>query len=226
MKNYEFILLDADGTLFDYDKAESYGLEKMLGTFNIEYSARLLDIYREKNSAIWKEFENKQIDAETLKSERFRRFFSEIGADADSLKAGKVYLDFLREAHFLLDGAVEAIAYLKSKYKICIITNGLTYVQEKRIGTSPVIKYADSLVISESVGIPKPYAGIFDYAFKSVGHENRNTAMIIGDSLSSDIKGGNNYGIDTCWIAPDDAEPDIAKPDFRINHINQIRTLL
>lgn len=226
MKQYELVLLDADGTLFDYEKAEAFALKNMLEYFNVLYSENMLRMYKQKNDAIWKEFENKKIDAESLKSERFRRFFETAHIDADHREAGKKYLDFLRQADFQFDQSLEAMKYLKSRYKIVIITNGLTYVQEKRIGESDLMKFADSLIISESIGIPKPYKGIFDSAFASVSHSDRDSSIIIGDSFSSDIMGGINYGIDTCWISAGRNYNYDIKPDYIIEHIGLVRNIL
>ncbi len=226
MKRYELVLLDADGTLYDYDKAESFALQNMLEHFNVAYSEEFLKMYKEKNDAIWKEFEKKQIDAESLKSERFRRFFETAQIEADHEEAGKKYLYFLRQADFQFEQSLEAMKYLKKKYKIVIITNGLTYVQEKRIGESNLMKFADALIISESIGIPKPYKGIFDSAFESVSHSDRTTAIIIGDSFSSDIMGGINYGIDTCWISAGRDYNYEKKPDYIIEHIGLVNNIL
>ncbi len=197
--NYELLIFDADGTLFDFEKAEEYAFFKTAENAGRNFSNEEYGIYGRLNKAIWKEMELGQIDQETLKAERFTRFFAKLGIDEDEVGFSNEYLYNLSTAGFLFDGAVELLDQLKGRYRMVLLTNGLTSVQETRLGKSPVRPYFEELVISENVGISKPDPRIFEYTFDKIGYEKKDKALMIGDSLTSDIKGGLNFGVDTCW---------------------------
>lgn len=197
--NYELLIFDADGTLFDFEKAEEYAFFKTAENAGRNFSNEEYGVYGRLNKAIWKEMELGEIDQETLKAERFRRFFAKLGIDEDVVGFSKEYLYNLSTAGFLFDGAVELLDQLKGRYRMVLLTNGLTSVQETRLGKSPVRPYFEELVISENVGISKPDPRIFEHTLAKIGYEKKEKALMIGDSLTSDIKGGLNFGVDTCW---------------------------
>jgi putative hydrolase of the HAD superfamily len=197
--NYELLIFDADGTLFDFAKAEKYAFFKSAENAGRNFSNEEYGIYCRLNKGIWKEMELGEIDQETLKAERFRRFFAEVGIDEDAVGFSKKYLYNLSTAGFLFEGAEELLKQLKGRYRMVLLTNGLTSVQETRLGKSPVRSYFEELVISESVGISKPDPRIFEHTFDKIGYEKKDKTLMIGDSLTSDIKGGLNFGVDTCW---------------------------
>ncbi|MBK5252505.1 MAG: YjjG family noncanonical pyrimidine nucleotidase [Peptostreptococcaceae bacterium] len=196
---YELLIFDADGTLFDFAKAEEYAFFKTAENAGRNFSNDEYGIYTSVNKGIWKEMELGKIDQETLKAERFRRFFVELGIDEDAVGFSKEYLYNLSTAGFLYEGAEELLNRLKGRYRMVLLTNGLTSVQETRLGKSPVRPYFEELVISESVGISKPDPRIFEHTFNKIGYEKKDKTLMIGDSLTSDIKGGLNFGVDTCW---------------------------
>ncbi len=196
---YELLIFDADGTLFDFAKAEEYAFFKTAENAGRSFSNEDYAVYAGVNKNIWKEMELGEIDQETLKAERFRRFFAEIEIDEEAGAFSKEYLYNLSTAGFLFDGAEELLKQLKGRYRMVLLTNGLTSVQETRLGKSIVRPYFEELVISESVGISKPNPRIFEYTFEKIGYMKKDKALMIGDSLTSDIKGGLNFGVDTCW---------------------------
>lgn len=228
MKKYELLLFDADGTLFDYDKGEVFALKKSLEYYNVNFEeSRHLKTYRKINSGIWAEFERKLITADKLKTERFRRFFEELDLDIPDIEFGKMYLDNLAQARFLLPNSLELLENLKGKFKLGLITNGLKRVQRSRLDGSEIEKYFEYIIISEEIGVPKPEPGIFDEAFKICDHADKNTTMIIGDNLSSDIKGGVNYRIDTCWYNP--AKKELSNgiiPTYEINDLLELNKIV
>lgn len=201
MKKYELILIDADDTLFDYHKGEEMAFERSCVQFGINYKKELhLPLYQEINSKIWREFEEKKITADLLKPERFRRLFEKLNLQISAQEFSDCYLSYLGEADYLLDGAVELSKYLFENYKLVLITNGLSKVQRSRIGKSKISQYYKNLIISEEVGSPKPEPGIYDKSMEAANHLDKSTTLIIGDNLGSDIKGGIDFGIDTCWF--------------------------
>lgn len=197
---YEVLLFDADETLFDFRKAEKYAFENAILEFNIDYKEDYhLKIYSDINTAIWKEFEEGIISQEELKVERFKRFSKEINTPFNEIDFSNSYINYLANASFLYEDSLEVIKKLSKNYKMAIVTNGLKTVQSKRIKKSPIAKYFDSIIISEEAKVSKPNPKIFEIALKTLNYSDKNKVLMIGDSLSSDIKGGINFGIDTCW---------------------------
>lgn len=201
MKKYELILIDADDTLFDYGKGEETAFEKSCLSFGIDYEKEIhLELYKKINSKIWKDFEDKKITADKLKTERFERFFTELSLKISAKEFSDSYLSNLGQADFLLEGAEELSEYLFNNFKLVLVTNGLSKVQRSRIGKSVIARYYENLIISEEVGSPKPENGIFQKCMEIAGHFDKETTLIIGDNLNSDIKGGIDFGIDSCWF--------------------------
>lgn len=226
--NYEVILLDADATLFDYDRAEANALEKTFNHFNLEYrKEQHLKEYRIINKQIWIDYENGIISSKDLRIERFRRMFENYNEKVDLNLFSNSYLSHLGKGSYLIDGAEEVCKYLFEKYKIIILTNGIKDVQVSRITKSPLNKYIHNIITSEETGYKKPESGIFDYAFNLIKHTNKDTALIIGDSLSSDIQGGRSYGISTCWYnAIEEKNTTGFKPDYEIKDLRELLKLL
>lgn len=225
---YEVLLFDADETLLDFDKAEEYAVEKVMGHGKIEYDREYhLDHYREVNKEIWDEFERELITPKELKVERFKRLSKRLGIDLDHEDMSKKYLEFLGETGFLIEGAEGLLNKLKGKYKLVLITNGLSAVQNSRLKNSLLEDYFDEIIISEEVGIAKPNPKIFQYTFEKINHKNKDTALMIGDSLKSDIQGGINFGIDTCWYNPKGKDNNTSlKPTYEIKNLNKVMEIL
>ncbi len=205
MKNmkYDVILFDADQTLFDFEKSEKYALEKTIEKLGFLYvEEKHLTLYHDVNKKIWKEFEEGLITQEKLKVERFHRFKETMAWDFSPEEFAEHYMEFLSQASFIYDDALELIRSLKEHYKLAIITNGLTRVQSKRIKGSILANYFEEIIISEEIQISKPNPEIFEYTLKKLGQEDKNSVLMVGDSLTSDIRGGILFGIDTCWYNP------------------------
>jgi 2-haloacid dehalogenase len=225
---YQVILFDADGTLFDYDYAEAYGLESTFQHFKLQYiKEKHLSSYRTINNALWKDLEAGRITSSKLRIERFETLFNETNSELDYLEFSQVYLTFLSQATMMIDGAYEICQYLSQRYKLVIVTNGMREVQIPRIQHSRLKGYIEHIVISEDAGYQKPDPRFFDYASKIIGQEIKDHAIIIGDSLSSDILGGSNYGLPTCWYNPARSvnRTEIV-PNFEINHLLELKNFL
>ena len=197
---YEVLLFDADETLFDFKKSERQAFENSIREFNMDYDENYhLKIYEEINTGIWLEFEKGLITQEKLKVERFRRLSEKLNVSFDPKEFAKSYMKHLANASFLYEDSFELIKNLSQNYRLAIITNGLTDVQSKRIGQSVIAKYFETIVISEEVKASKPNPEIFEIALSNLNYSDKSKILMIGDSLSSDIKGGINFGVDTCW---------------------------
>ncbi|MBN1642626.1 MAG: YjjG family noncanonical pyrimidine nucleotidase [Anaerolineae bacterium] len=208
MTRYRWLLWDADGTLFDYDAAEEIALATTFDAYGVGYEIAYSDAYRRINSAIWRAFERGEIAAEALRTERFRRLFQALGVDLDPNSFSARYLAHLGERADLIDGAADVVRRLYGQVGMALITNGLKDVQRSRLRRSSLAPYLSAVLISEEVGSAKPDRGIFDAAFEAMGHPDKYEVLIVGDSLTSDMRGGLAYGIDTCWYNPSGAPRD------------------
>ena len=202
MTHYNWLLFDADNTLFDYDKAEATALASSFAQFDLDFTLTMGEKYRAVNAQIWHDYEQGAITQQALRTERFRRLFAAIGLEVDCDAFSQQYLVNLASAGHLLDGAEALIKQLSGSYHIAIITNGIADVQRPRLANSPIHQYVEAFIISEELGVAKPDPAIFDAAFAQMDWPEKTAVLIIGDSLSSDMQGGLNYGIDTCWYNP------------------------
>lgn len=225
---YEIIIFDADETLFDFKKSEREAFKNTMLEFGVDYEPKYhLKIYQDINTAIWKEFEEGLITQEKLKTDRFRRLSEAINMDFDANELAKSYMNHLADGSFLLEGAIALIESLKEKYKLLIVTNGLTHVQNKRIKKSIIAHHFEDIVISEEVKVSKPNPKIFEIALKNFNHVDKSKVLMVGDSLTSDIQGGINFEIDTCWYNPNKIRNmKNIKPTYEISSFDELRDLL
>lgn len=224
---YDCILFDADDTLFDYGMAESHALNHAFAHFGLptgagDYAAS----YQEINRALWKDYEQGRITSAALRVERFNRLFAAHDLALKPEEFSDAYLRFLGEGTFLIQGAAELCAELTG-CRLAIITNGIRDVQHARIKGSPLSEVFEAVIVSEETGYQKPETGIFDYAFARLGLTDKSRVLIVGDSLTSDIQGGINYGIDTCWFNPLDKPgvPGIA-PTYVIRSLDGLLEII
>jgi len=196
---YEWLLFDADGTLFDYNKAELLALKGTFKDFDVKFSDSYLQTYRQINNGLFKDFEKGLVSSLELRTKRFELLFSEYNIELGILDFSNKYLKKLSENSMLLDDALQTISKLYPDFKMLLVTNGLSDVQRPRFDNSKIKDCFEDIIISDEVGVAKPSTAFFDIAFKTMDKPDKNDVMIIGDSLSSDMAGGINYGIDTCW---------------------------
>ena len=229
---YGLLFLDADGTLFDYDAAESEALVSTLAPLLSEEDlARAPAIYRRINQGIWLELERREITQAELAVERFRRLFRELGNEAgDAGELSRRYLDELALRSRLLDGAEETVRGLAARHRLVLVTNGLARVQRPRVERSAVASCFAALVISDEVGIAKPDPAILAYACSLVGERagvrERRTMLMIGDSLKADVAAGAAFGIDTCWFNPS-RQPSGGwpQPTYEISRLEELHRI-
>jgi len=199
---YNWILFDADGTLFDYDRAEAAALRNAFRRSGLDFMPDYAEIYREINGQVWQAYEKGEISQVMLRTSRFRRLFERLSVAADPDRFSETYLQCLAERSDTIDGAEVVVRALHGNVGQVIITNGLTSVQRPRLANSAIGRFFADVVISDEVGFAKPDRRIFDAAFERMGHPQKEEVLIVGDSLTADMKGGNGYGIDTCWFNP------------------------
>ncbi|HZK48809.1 MAG TPA: YjjG family noncanonical pyrimidine nucleotidase [Thermoleophilia bacterium] len=209
---YEWLFLDADGTLFDYDSAESNALRAAFLESGLAYGDEALATYRAFNRAVWVEFENGTMSAATLRVRRFEQLFAALGLEADAAAFSPRYLEHLSRGTELLEGAERLVRTLRGRVGMALITNGLKDVQRPRLRGSALHGLFDHVIVSDEIGVAKPSAGFFDIAFDAAGAPAKEKVLVIGDSLTSDIQGGIDYGVDTCWFNPRGASADPRYP--------------
>ncbi len=225
---YEIIIFDADDTLFDFRKSERDAFKNTMVEFNIEYDENYhLKVYSDINTAIWKDFEDGLITPKELKVERFKRLSDKLNIDFDEVEFAKSYMKHLSFASFLYDNSMNLIESLYKNYRLSIITNGLTEVQDNRIRKSAIAKYFENIVISEEVQVSKPDPKIFELTLNNMKYTDKSKILMVGDSLTSDIQGGINFGIDTCWFNPDKITNKTGmKPNYEISNLMDLKDIL
>lgn len=200
---YDVLLFDADETLFDFKTSERVALKNTLFEYGLDSEDKqLLTLYSEINAEIWKAFERGEITQKALKVERFHRFIKQANLSIDADQMAKRFIYHLGEASYLFDETKPLIDALGTSFEMVIVTNGLTDVQNRRIGKSSISHCFKAIVISESIGIAKPDPAIFEHTLETIGFKDKSRVLMIGDSLGSDILGGQRFGIDTCWYNP------------------------
>ena len=213
---YDHILFDADNTLLDFDKAQIISFKSVIANFGLCFSEKIYKEYELINHNLWHRYEQGIISKEYVQATRFSDFFNNLGMSVDGKYANSIYQRELSKQSWLLPHSVEICKELFPYTTLSIVTNGVGDTQAKRISNSEIYKYISFLVISDIIGYAKPSMEFFSEAFKIIGCKDTNRILIVGDSIASDIQGGINSGIDTCWYNPTGIEPP---PNLRINYI-------
>jgi len=227
LKKYDIILFDADRTLFDFDKAEKKAIKKICNDINIIFNKKNFNNYKRINHKYWEDFEKGLIKQDIINNGRFKDFFEYLKIDEDYIYYANKYLDYLSEGTYLIKGAHKLVKRLSKNYILILLTNGLTQVQQPRFNNSKIKKYFDNIVISQKVKCKKPEKEIFDIALNKYQNIKRKRMIIIGDSLTSDIKGGINAKIDTCWYNIDRViNKKEIKPDYTIEDLKEVLVIL
>lgn len=227
MKQYEVILFDVDGTLLDFDKAEERGIEALLAHYGGPVCEENKEKYHVLNKSYWQRLETGELSRDQVLTLRFEKFFGDLGILVDGKEVDDLYRKQLDQSAFLIDGTMEILDYLKGKYPLYVVTNGVASTQYKRLHDSGLDRYFDGIFISEEAGSQKPQMEFFEYCFEKMGRRDAENMLIVGDSLTSDIRGGNVSGMDTCWYNPRGQENGAGvKADYEIVGLDELRKLI
>lgn len=197
---YTTILFDVDGTLLDFDEAERRGVSAVMEQFGIAPTPALLKRYHEINQSYWKAFERGDIPKSKIFGSRYQQFFSEMGRTVDGMEAERLYREHLDTCAKPMDGALTLCAYLKERYDLYVVTNGVSQTQYSRLKLSGLDQYFTDVFVSEDAKSQKPQKEYFDYCFARIPEKDLTKMLIVGDSLTSDIRGGKNVGIDCRFV--------------------------
>ncbi|QLB14224.1 noncanonical pyrimidine nucleotidase, YjjG family [Mannheimia granulomatis] len=216
---YQWILFDADETLFSFN---SYlGLKSMLARYHIDFSEQDYQEFQAINKPLWVAYQNNEITAQDIQTRRFAKLSEQTGVTPFQLNQ-----ELMAEMAWVskpLEGVIETLNALYGKVKMGIITNGFTELQRKRLLNTQTEHFFEILVVSEQIGAAKPDRQVFDYAFALMDEFDRTKVLMVGDTLASDILGGNNSGIDTCWLNVSKIKNEThIKPTYEIHNIKQI----
>jgi len=224
---FEILLIDLDDTILDFKKQEYVAIRKTLSDAGLEPTEAVCARYSAINDWHWKQLEKGTITRDEVLYGRFRVLFEEMGISADPVKTSRAYMENLGNGHYFLPGAKEAVRTLGQKYRVFLASNGTSVVQKRRIQSAGLERMVEGIFVSQDAGVNKPGKGFFDYCFAHIPDFDIQKVLMVGDSLSSDILGGQNAGIPTCWVAPKDKTCTLEKaPTYHIESITQLEALL
>ena len=223
----EFLFLDLDDTILDFHKAERLAINKTLRDFGLEPTEEVLGRYHVINKWHWEQLELGKMTRKDVQWKRFDALFSEFGVEADPHACAVRYMENLSIGHYFLPGAEETVELLSKKYRLFLASNGNASVQKGRMTSANLYRFFEKVFVSEEIGHNKPSKDYFDAAFAQIPGFDPEKALMVGDSLSSDIKGGINAGIRTCWVNPTGApaQSDI-HADWEIRALQELPALL
>lgn len=222
----EFLFLDLDDTILDFHKAERIAIAKTIGAFGVEPTEKVLSRYHDINKWHWEQLELGKLTRAEVLTNRFAVLFRELGVEVDATLCARTYERNLSVGHYFLPGAQEAVESLSKKYRLFLVSNGTASVQKGRMTSANLYRFFEKVFVSQEIGHNKPAKAYFDACFAHIPGFDTGKAMIVGDSLSSDILGGKNAGIATCWVNPDHKENGGLCPDYEIESLSQLERLL
>ena len=221
------VLLDLDDTLLDFKRAEAIAIRATMSEIGIDPTDENVALYSRINRSCWEKLELGEFTREEVLHRRFDMFFEALGRTGDADATQRMYEYKLSLGAFYLDGARELLDELYGKYRLYLATNGIVNVQKRRIADSGIGKYFDGIFVSERIGYNKPDKRFFDLAFSEIPSFELSETVIVGDSLTSDIKGGINANIKTVLFNPKRLTntTDII-PDYEISSLDELPKLL
>ena len=223
----EFLLLDLDDTILDFHKAERIAIAKTFSDFGVEPTETVLHRYHLINRSCWERLETGEWTREQVLVNRFSLLFDEVGVVADATACARAYEKNLSIGHYFLPGALEAVEALSKKYRLFLVSNGTASVQKGRMTSANLYRFFEKVFVSQEIGHNKPSLAYFDACFRQIPDFDPSKAMMVGDSLTSDMKGGINAGIRTCWVNPSHAPRNPQIPvDYEIEALAQLPALL
>lgn len=222
----EFLFLDLDDTILDFHKAERIAIGKTIREFGVEPTEAVLNRYHLINKAHWEKLERGEITRAEVLVNRFAALFEELGVAVNATACARAYEENLAIGHYFLPGAEEAVKSLGRKYRLYLASNGTATVQHGRLTSAGLYPYFEQVFISEEIGFNKPSREYFEACFARIPGFDPARAVMVGDSLTSDILGGKNAGLMTVWVNPEGKECGEIRPDYEIRSLSELEGLL
>ncbi len=221
---FDAVLWDVDGTLLDFKYSQRISLCKCLEEIGIAPTDELVERYDKINESWWQRLERGEVSKEKLLTGRFYDFFENCGIQTgDVLTFQNHYEENLGQVYQYRDNSLEVCRALKGKCLQFVVTNGVAATQMQKLKAAGFFSVMDNVFISEQVGVPKPQRAFFDRVFEAIPTVERDRVLIVGDSLSSDMRGGNNAGIVCCWYNPTgEVNHTEVKTDYMIKHLREV----
>ncbi|MBQ8634997.1 YjjG family noncanonical pyrimidine nucleotidase [bacterium] len=221
------ILLDIDDTILDFHECAKATILRAGEDFGVDFTDEMISYYMEQNAFLWGQYEKGIITREDIFRTRFPLLFKEFGFDVDGIEFENAFQKYFKTQYKFVNGAVELVEYLSSKYDLYVASNSLFATQVSRLTSAGLIKHFKNLFVSDSIGYQKPTKEFFEGCFCQIADFDKEQTMIIGDSLSSDIKGGCHVGIKTCWFNPKRLENQTEfKADYEITSLDEVKNFL
>ena len=217
LNRYKYLLFDLDDTLLNFQQAQELAFKKLLEDENIEYSYKLFEQYEKINKALWRRFEKGELANTEVTRQRFIQFFELFNKSVDGRETDIRFRSYLAEGNQLFEGIVDMLDRLRKTHKLYVASNGIGVTQHTRLKNNDLNKYFEKIFISEELGSKKPDREFFEKIFVEVGVENKGEVLMIGDTLTSDILGANNIGIDSCLVDIHNVEHSEIIPTYKIN---------
>ena len=223
---FDILFLDLDDTILDFKKAERIAISATIRDFGVEPTEEVLSLYPVINKGQWEMLERGEKTRAQILVDRFDILFRELKVDVDAEKCARRYEHNLSRGHWFLPGAEEAVKSLHKRFRLFLASNGTASVQHGRLTSAGLYPWFEKVFVSQEIGFNKPSTDYFNACFTQIPDFDRSRCIMVGDSLSSDILGGINAGIATCWVAPLSKDPGTIRPDYRIESITQLEELL
>ncbi len=223
----KIVLLDLDNTLIDFNECARHSIINSFKKHGFTYTEKTFETFITENVKIWKRLEKGEITKPELRANRWNIILGKLGIDYDGTIIEEEFENGVALGAYAVEGAYELLDYLYPKYELYIVSNGFRFVQESRLKIGDFRKYFKDIFLSEDIGIQKPAKEFFDYCFDKLKHPQKEDVILIGDSLSADITGGLNYGIECIWFNKNcDELPEDIKPTFVVNKLKDIEKIL
>lgn len=228
MGKYDTVLWDVDQTLLDFKASERYAVKHCFEHFHRTVKDEVVDLYSEINEEVWKRIERGEVDKKEALTGRFQALFERTGITGIEAAAfQKKYAEALGSVYYIQDDSYTLLESLKGKYRQYLVTNGVASTQRNKLKLAGFDRLVDDIFVSEEIGAPKPQKAYFEACFLKIQGFDRTRTIIVGDSLSSDILGGNRARIAACWYNPKGLENHSeALPDYEIKSLREIIPIL
>ncbi len=224
---YTTLFLDIDNTLLDFHACSHASLQTTFSACGLAFTDAVFPVFEEVNNALWREVELGTLTREELHAVRFPRLFARLGVAGDGVAAERLFRSGLAESHVEVPGATALLRYLYPRYRLCAASNSARAQQLRRLYLAGMLPYFSRVFVSEDMSCEKPRPGFFDGCFARLPGVRREQVLLIGDSLSADIRGGADSGLRTCWYNPDHLPlPSDVRPEYTVSSLAEICSFL